>query len=308
MNKFRILSFDGGGARGLLSLMLLHKLEKQVPGWIDRSDLIAGTSTGAIIAIGLAAGATPIELIQLYDQHLPDVLSRSRNGIIARVRKVLRAEYESDNLACTLREYLGNTPIGALEKKILISAFDLDNEHADSGQRCWEPRFFHNLGVQDTDRMEVYLAALYSCATPVYFPSVEGYVDGAVTAQSPGLVALAFTQDKTLQDFDNPDFEDILLLSVGTGKACRFVAGDRHDWGYIQWTRYLHDMMLDGSVDLVDRLCRALLGERYHRLCPLLDDYIHADQWRSRNRLIDFGEAVNIQTTVQWIRSTWNRP
>jgi hypothetical protein len=50
MSRYRILSFDGGGIRGLLSLILLERLERAVPGWIDRADLLAGTSTGGVVA------------------------------------------------------------------------------------------------------------------------------------------------------------------------------------------------------------------------------------------------------------------
>jgi patatin-like phospholipase/acyl hydrolase len=49
MLTYRILSFDGGGIRGLLSLVLLERLEKEVPRWLDKTDLLAGTSTGGRI-------------------------------------------------------------------------------------------------------------------------------------------------------------------------------------------------------------------------------------------------------------------
>ncbi|MBM4155926.1 MAG: hypothetical protein FJ221_13005, partial [Lentisphaerae bacterium] len=65
----RILSFDGGGIRGLLTVILLERLEREVQGWIDRADLLAGTSTGALIALGLARGMSPTEVRELYERH-----------------------------------------------------------------------------------------------------------------------------------------------------------------------------------------------------------------------------------------------
>ena len=48
MSKYRILSFDGGGIRGLLSLILLQRLERELPDWLSKAELLAGTSTGGI--------------------------------------------------------------------------------------------------------------------------------------------------------------------------------------------------------------------------------------------------------------------
>jgi len=54
--RYRILSLDGGGIRGLLSLVLLDRLQRECPGWLDKADLLAGTSTGGIIALSIAHG------------------------------------------------------------------------------------------------------------------------------------------------------------------------------------------------------------------------------------------------------------
>ena len=53
---YRILTFDGGGIRGMFSLTLIDRIERERPGWIDRADLIAGTSIGGIITLGFASG------------------------------------------------------------------------------------------------------------------------------------------------------------------------------------------------------------------------------------------------------------
>ena len=62
---YRILTFDGGGIRGLVTLALLKRIEAQVPTLIHNADLIAGTSTGGIIVLGLAAGKSVDDLISL---------------------------------------------------------------------------------------------------------------------------------------------------------------------------------------------------------------------------------------------------
>ncbi|MGB3716913.1 MAG: patatin-like phospholipase family protein [Candidatus Promineifilaceae bacterium] len=306
MNTFRIQSLDGGGIRGLLITILLRRLEEEVPGWIDQVDLIAGTSTGATIALGLAGSATPDELVRLYYNFGPDVFRDSRSNNYLKIRKIIRADYDAGNLAVILKRVLGEKRLGELRKKILVTTFDLDNDHGNVAQRCWGTKFFHNLAYENGDAdLEAYKVALYSCATPVYFRSNDGYVDGAVTAQNPSLAALAYARDETLNATERPIFENIVLLSIGTGKAPRFVDGNKHDWGYAQWTRILVDMMLEGSVELVDKICRPLLGSRNHRLCPCLPHTIHADEWKKRDELVDLGEEVDLQETVEGLRQGW---
>jgi patatin-like phospholipase/acyl hydrolase len=268
--------------------------------------MFAGTSTGATIALGLAAGKSPHELVRLYYDFGSDVFRNTWPRNHLKMRKMIRADYDTDNLAIVLRRTLGDIRLGDFRKKILITAFDLDNDHRDSAQRCWGTKFFHNLGRENGDAdLKAYKVALYSCATPVYFPSVDGYVDGAITAQNPSLAALAHARDETLDTTERPKFENIVLLSIGTGKVPRFIDGSKHDWGYAQWTRILVDMMLEGSVELVDKICRPLLGSRYHRLCPRLPHTIHADEWRKRDELVALGEEVEIQETVEWLRRDW---
>ena len=73
----RILSFDGGGIRGLLSLVVLERLDAEVPGWLDSVDLLAGTSTGGTIALGLAHGVPVPTLRALYEDKGPKIFDDS---------------------------------------------------------------------------------------------------------------------------------------------------------------------------------------------------------------------------------------
>lgn len=68
---YRILSIDGGGVRGLPVTVLLERLEKERPGFLDEVDLFAGTSTGGIMALGLASGLKPAQMRILYQDKAP---------------------------------------------------------------------------------------------------------------------------------------------------------------------------------------------------------------------------------------------
>ena len=69
--RYRILSLDGGGIRGLLASRLLERLSAKRPGWMDSTDLLAGTSTGAILAAAVAAGLEPGVISRIYAPTVP---------------------------------------------------------------------------------------------------------------------------------------------------------------------------------------------------------------------------------------------
>lgn len=74
--KWRILALDGGGIRGIYTLELLQRLADGFDGFLSNVNVFAGTSTGSIIALGLAAGKTPSQLLALYEKFGPKVFKR----------------------------------------------------------------------------------------------------------------------------------------------------------------------------------------------------------------------------------------
>ena len=178
MATFRILSLDGGGIRGVLTAAVLQRLEAQVPGLIDNADLIAGTSTGGILALGLAFGKSPKELRELYYTRCKDIFDDSFLDNIMDLGRLTGAEYGNRKLMGMIRSVVGDVKLRDLKKKVLISSFDLDNEHPIPSKRTWKPKFFHNFDGDDNDgKLTAYKVALYTSAAPTYFPSVDGYVD-----------------------------------------------------------------------------------------------------------------------------------
>ncbi|MBP7275246.1 MAG: patatin-like phospholipase family protein, partial [Kiritimatiellae bacterium] len=77
MAPYRILSLDGGGIRGLLTLILLERLERERPGWLGRVNLLSGASTGGIIALGIAHGVPMAELRALYEHKAREIFDDS---------------------------------------------------------------------------------------------------------------------------------------------------------------------------------------------------------------------------------------
>jgi patatin-like phospholipase/acyl hydrolase len=180
----------------LLSLVLLERIEKTVPGWLDKVDLLAGTSTGGIIALGLAHSVPLADIRALYEQKGRDIFDDSWLDNLKDLGNVAGAQYGNKALSRELRRIFGETRLKDLRKRVLIPAFDLDNENPDASRRAWSPKFFHNFPGPDSDGDRLaYKVALYTSAAPTFFPAVDGYIDGGVFANNPSMAALAQTQD-----------------------------------------------------------------------------------------------------------------
>lgn len=302
MAKFRILTFDGGGIRGLFTLVLLNRLTQAQPGFLDKVDMFAGTSTGSIIAMGLAHGLTPAAGINLYQEMGQIAFQDTFLDNVLDLFTLIGAEYSSDQLRGLLLQKFGDTTLGDLlarGKYVLVPTFDLDD--VKDGVRCWKPKFFHNFPGSDSDEAEkVVDVALRSSAAPTYFPSYQGYVDGGVAANNPSMAALAQALNGGMMQ------AEICLLSLGTGLVPRFEEGDKLDWGYAQWARRLLPIMFDGLMGVADYQCRAILQDgRYFRLAPVLAEAVAVDEVAKVNRLVELAEAVDISAAANWLAANW---
>lgn len=311
MARFRILSLDGGGIRGLLSAVILQQLDLRVPGWRDEVGLIAGTSTGGIIALGLAKGMDPGELRDLYYHRGAFIFKDSFFDDLRDLGRIAGAEYGIGNLRKEVEKAFGKTRLQDLHHRVLITSFDLDNEHEDKNQRRWKPKFFHNFPGEDSDGSERAAdVALYTSAAPTYFPSVDGYIDGGVVTNNPSMAALAQTQDDRLEGFDRPDLDDVVLLSVGTGQNLSRIAKKRVDWGYAQWAKPLVRLMLDGLVGVADFQCSQLLGGRYRRVNYTFPagEEVGTDEHQRRDDLVRIGEITlseELDRVADWLQTRW---
>ncbi|MCS6803498.1 MAG: patatin-like phospholipase family protein, partial [Dehalococcoidia bacterium] len=151
---YRILALDGGGVRGLLTVILLERLEAALPppGLVARADLLAGTSTGALIALALARGIPLATLRELYLRRAREVFDDSWLDDLRDLGRLAGAEYSNRGLRRIAREWFGEATLGDLPKAVLVPTFDLDNEDPDPRRRSWKPKLFHNVPGTDADR------------------------------------------------------------------------------------------------------------------------------------------------------------
>jgi patatin-like phospholipase/acyl hydrolase len=310
MAKYRVLSIDGGGIRGIVTTVMMQRLAAipGLEGFLDKVDLIAGTSTGGLLALGIARGLSLEEMRNIYIDDGPEIFDDSWIDDLLDLGKLRGADYKTAPMRRVLKRILGGTTtLGQLEKKVLITTFDLDNEDQKKRKRTWKPKLFHNFPGPGSDRSELaYNVGLYTSAAPTYFPSVDGYVDGGVYANNPAMCALAQTQDQRYMD-PRVDVKDVVLLSLGTGTSLFYIKGKTHDWGYAQWIKPLISLMLDGISGIADYQCQQMLRDRYHRLAPVFppDVSISMDEIKKIPYMIGFADGLRLAKTVDWMKANW---
>lgn len=305
---YRILCIDGGGIRGIIPAILLQRLtaETTVAGWLDRVDLFAGTSTGGLIALALAKPLDLQVIRDVYEHRGKKIFDDSWLDDVTDLGKIIGADYDNTGLERELKRMFGDDTLGDLAKSVLITSFDLDNESDDPEERTWKPKLFHNFANTDSDADElVWKVGLYTSAAPTYFPSVNGYVDGGVFANNPAMCALAQSQDSRVRR--RPALDEVSLLSLGTGTPLTYIKGKSLDWGYAQWAKPLINLMMDGVAGIAHFQCRQLLGEAYHRLAPTFGPgkNFPLDGVKKVSEMVNFANAVDLDSTVDWLRKNW---
>ena len=312
MANFRILSCDGGGIRGVLTAVLLDRLLTAYPALLqDRAGTItmfAGTSTGGIIALGLASGMTPASMRDLYVTDGKLIFDSSWARDVVEIGGLSGAKYNNEELEDILKKTFGASKLQGLKSRVLIASFSLDNQSTDPGKRTWNPKFFHNFPGTDSDGdSQVYDVALSTSAAPTYFPSNGVYIDGGVIANNPSLAAVAQALDGRNQPAERATtLGEIKLLSVGTGASLQYIAGVDHDWGDAQWIKPILNVMMDGSVGVADFQCQQLLGQNYCRLNPIFPagKSFPMDDVSKVVDLMNLANSVDLTSTIAWLNAT----
>jgi patatin-like phospholipase/acyl hydrolase len=302
---YRIISFDGGGIRGVFSATLIEEMDKQQKGFWQDFDLYAGTSTGGIIALALAAGIEPPQIRELYEQNGSKVFEHPIPYPFSLILQPFMAAYTHKNLKRLLIEWFGDKTLGDLKKRVMITSFDLVNPYPRPGRpRMWKPKFFTNFPTPGEDSGEKIVdVALRTSAAPTFFPIYQGYTDGGVAANDPSMAALAQALDKNT---GQQVLKNVVLLSVGAGLNAHYLNVKRENWGWLQWFWGLLviNIMFDGSLGVAEYQCSRILEERYHRLNPALDQDVALDEVSAIPYLVEAarGAQSQISQTYKWVR------
>jgi hypothetical protein len=252
---FRILSIDGGGIRGVFPAAYLAELERRFLGGksvANHFDLIAGTSTGGIIALALAHGLTAAEALNIYVERgerifppLTGWRKWARN-----LRWLVRPKHNGNVLQEELTAVFGEKTLNQASRRLVIPSFE---------GLYGEPFIYktpHHPDYQ-LDRVKTFAqVAQHTTAAPSYFPAVEdsGYVmvDGGVWANNPIMNALV----DALACFD-VQRDDVRILSLGTGEATFTLDESVRNGGARHWA-FLRAFKAAGRAQ-----CKNALGQAY---------------------------------------------
>lgn len=263
----KILSIDGGGIRGIIPALVLAQIEENTgKSTAETFDLIAGTSTGGILALGLSkddgggkAQYSARDLVKIYEDRGKDIFSRSFWKGLSSVSGLADELYSADGIERVLDEYFAEEPLGASLTKTLISSYDIEGR---------KPFFFKSWRDEYLS-IPMKIAARATSAAPTYFEPVKVtvgaetkvLVDGGVFINSPSVSAYA--EARTIF----PGETDFFVLSLGTGELTRSIPyADAKDWGKAGWLLPILSCMFDGVADAADYQMKALLADNYVRM------------------------------------------
>lgn len=338
-SPIRILAVDGGGVGGIIPARILDRLTATHPNVVARADIVAGTSTGGLIALGLACGKTPAQLCDVYLRQAKNIFSHTNRRF--EVEWPVLAKYRPAGLREAATEIAGTNRLGDLTVPhvfIPVTAVHRpDKSHRPAG--VFLSTAFRLTG---DDALEKYASAQWSCvdvalatsAAPTYFPAHRvkspdpkypgDWIcwDGGVVANNPSLAAVGevFRLDQAVRMSGarehQGDSPDVRVLSLGTGYRDKII--EAADWGLLECARPVVGALMDTSVGSTAFLLRQLLGKRAIRVnVPLSDDYDMDDPTvmdRLDAQARDFaanslGTVRQTDETVedlhQWLKTNW---
>lgn len=220
-NTFKILSIDGGGIKGLYSAVILADFEEKYGSIYKHFDLICGTSTGGIIALGLASGVPAKDIVDLYKykgkQIFPsaNIISKSFNTF---KQALVKSKYSEKALKEELREVFGEKKVKDCLTNVLIPTSNITK-----GTPCVIKSDHSKELGRDGNHLLVDVA-LATSAAPTYFPvqtietmpdPTDQFSDGGLYANNPSLYGIQEANKWFIKEGDQK-YENYRLLSIST--------------------------------------------------------------------------------------------
>jgi patatin-like phospholipase/acyl hydrolase len=264
--RFQILSLDGGGIKGLFSAAVLAHLEEDLDVKIsDHFDLIVGTSTGGIIALGLGIGMTPREIMQFYVSNGPKIFPNKR---LYGIRQLLyRNKYNPFELEHALKECFGEKRLAESRKRLVIPSYNIGEDDV------YLFKTPHHENLKRDYKVPIWKVAMATSAAPTYLPvfgEVDNIrlIDGGVWANNPTMVGIVEAVSKLHISLDK-----IRVLSLGTTNEIKNRRKKLDRGGIWQWKKDGIDVVLRGQSIGAYTQAQHLLGkEQIVRIDPVVPD------------------------------------
>jgi hypothetical protein len=305
---FRILSIDGGGIRGLIPARIVQEFEARLNRPVHQAfDLISGTSTGGLLALGFnhrGADGKPLsgkDGVKLYLDNAQRIFGDPRWT----VEQLRYPKYSADGLDAALADTFADALLSQALGEVLVPSYALDPPPPAEGRHLPTAFFFKTWKTRTAGRatqtpeekdrdFKMRDVARATSAAPTYFApaeiaSVSGKpyfcCDGGVFANNPAMCALASARE-LLRLRGEADTRPIYMVSLGTGKQEKLIPPDDSWWGWgkLGWFPDVLEVMFDGMADTVTyQVARELAaqggagpdndrpeGGFYHRFQPYL--------------------------------------
>ena len=279
-SAFNVLALDGGGARGIYAAQILACIEQSNGAPIrEHFDLIAGTSTGSIIAGAAAVGMPMARVVELFKDESPRIFKKRRLGSFH-----IRSKYSRRPLEQLVRSCVSGLTLGEVSTPLMILGSDIST----GGVHVFKSRYLKDLGEPYVRDANVVLsdAILASCAAPTFFDPVSVgdflLADGGLWGNNPSIMALTESVSKF-----GRSVEQVRILSIGTGHSVNLYSQNRlwgliTGWGQEKLVSYVLRLQSDASANMA----KLLLADRYLRIDPEieawdLDDIEHLDNLKA---------------------------
>ncbi|NEO51868.1 MAG: patatin-like phospholipase family protein [Okeania sp. SIO3B5] len=260
---FKILSLDGGGIRGVIAARILIEIEKQIKEQKGQSlhqyfDLVAGTSTGSIIATLVATGTESANILKLYQEEGINIFPYQSRLSPKRLPLILKygisaPKFSNEGLIKVLKKYFLRQDGTAIrlqeinEINLLIVAYNMFLE---------SPTIFVNNHPEIPkqtiwyDNLPLWEICASSSSAPTYFPAYElkngdlslPHIDGGIAANNPTLAAISHGIKL------GHKLEDISIISIGTGETSQpYSYKQIVEWGLAEWAIKLIDILMNSQ-------------------------------------------------------------
>jgi uncharacterized protein len=252
----RVLCIDGGGIKGVFPASFLSTIEQSLGTPVaDYFDLIVGTSTGGIIALGLGLGLSASDLLRFYQERGPAIFNG--NGQMGWVRQLFRAKYNPETLRQALSEAFGSRRLGDSRKRLVIPSFNVETGEVHVWKTAHHPRLERDYAHAAVE------VALSTGAAPTYFPTYKAQsgtplIDGGVWANNP--VAIATVEAIGVLGWQA---SELRILSLGcTTPPFDIDWGRKRSLGKLAWATKITDLFMTAQSVSATGMTQHLLPDR----------------------------------------------
>jgi patatin-like phospholipase/acyl hydrolase len=293
-NRFRILSIDGGGVRGMIPAMIVAELEKRIRIRTGKADcyisdcfdLIAGTSAGGILACfylyrhnGNRFDAS--KAVDLYEKHGKTIFQKR---LFRNIIRFFDALYPDKGIDRVLHETFGDAKLSDAPCNSAVMAYHITDRKAviftaDSARKDKGRDYL----LRDIARATSAAPTYFRVAQATSMDNVSSYlIDGGIYANDPTICALVEARKTKFRDHDAfPGIKDMYVLSLGTGNTSKpYRYESAKYWGVINWAIPVIDMLQSSSAEVVSYQTKSLFEaenrpDQYIRIVPELYSVTH---------------------------------